>query len=425
MSNHEWIRAQAQEGHTVEAELVRVKAKHEPTLATKYDRASSELAKLDKLRETAQTLPGEIYDSEVVLDDLWITAKAEVQNFKEENDRAEKDRKSFALMHGLPRAPITPEPVQNSMVLGLFGGIETMVNAGFLNNASMVAGPAQAFVASGLISLTNIAASTAAGYFIVRPLSYGLHTAEPDHPPFKLKRLAAGIGLSGFVGIMGLFHLTVGLIRAQETLHHIEHSIPRYLEIFTTPEALFLVIVGGVLSAVSMKKGMTAFDDPYPGYGEKGRAVQRVRDHLLARCDELKDEISARFEEKREALKKAEKEVISKRTQFNQAVAEYLNAERTHHCSVNNAESFLRLEVSRIAHQHRIASGRGVRWIPTAALEQFVHFDHYRFKNSPVCLAIPDFSTIKTKLDRAESAALQRLTILFENATQPSDGGSL
>jgi hypothetical protein len=422
MSNHEWIRTQAQEGYPIEVELVRVKAEYEPTLASMHDKVSSDMAKLDKLRESAQTFPAEIYDSDVVLDDLWITAQAEVQYYKEENDRGNKDLKSFALTHALPRAPITPEPVQNSIVLGLFGGVETVVNAVFLNNASMVAGPTEAFVASGLISLTNIVASTAAGYFIVRWLPYGLHTAEPNLPEFKRKRDVAWMGFLVFIGVLLLFHLTVGLVRAQESLHHIEHSLPRYLEILTTPEALFLVMVGIVLSAVSMKKSLTAFCDPYPGYGEKGRTVQRVRDRMITRCDELKDEISVRFEEKREALKKAEKEVISKRTQFNDAVADYLNSERVHHRNINHAESQLQLKVAKIVHQHRIGSGRSVRRIPMAALEQFVHFDNYRVKNSPVCLAMPDFSTFKNKLDKAEAAALQHLTILFENATQPSSG---
>jgi len=205
----------------------------------------------------------------------------------------------------------------------------------------MVSGAVQALVAAALISLTNVVTSTAGGYFIGRYLSYGIHAADSDNPIFKKKRDAAWTCLFGFVTVMAYFHLTVGLVRAQEVLHNIEHSVSRYAEILTTPEALFLVMVGVVTTILSWIKGMTAFGDPYPGFGDKQRSVNQVQDQLPDRYEDFSNQITARFDERREALDEDEKAAIKKVATNNQAVADCHKSIRTLDRYIKEADSQL------------------------------------------------------------------------------------
>lgn len=416
----DWTMAQGLEGRTVEAQLYQLRAKFEPALAAAHDTVSAGRVAVDKLRESAQAGPAGPHDSEVPVEDLWITASVALPRLKNTLRRAEHALTAYALRHGLSRRPMAPEVFESLCQLGLFIVIETMFNAGFLSNADMVAGPLQALVAAALISLTNVAASSAGGYFIGRWLSYGIHTADPDDPYFKQRRETAQFLLIVFASVMALFHLTVGLVRAQETLHGIEHSLARYAEILTTPEALFLVMVGIAMSCVSWKKGMTAFDDPYPGYGDRQCSVEQVMDDLEATFEDLRDQVEARFEEKLGGLNETEKAALKNRAAYNRAVEDYLKSARALERTIARAESQLRAQIAQVAHHHRAARGCPSPAIPETALEPLTSFEHYRAHEPPVFLPVPDYASAKARLADAKTAALERLTALFERNTLAS-----
>jgi len=59
------------------------------------------------------------------------------------------------------------------------------------------------------------------------------------------------------------------------------------------------------MSALAYFKGMRAFDDPYPGYGERRRAITAIEDEVLDQFEDLSDQIEERFEEAEEALDKS------------------------------------------------------------------------------------------------------------------------
>lgn len=422
MKSLEWTISQALDGETVEAQVLKLKAESEPKLGALHDKVNDERAEIDELHESALAIPAVLRDFQVCVDDLLMTAKTIFISYRQNYLRACLELKAYAMRHGITRSPLKPEVFQNSLDLGLFIFLESLLNAGFLSNAYMVAGPVQGLVAAFMISFTNVAVSTSGGYFIGRNMSYGLHSAEPDNPEFKKKRNAAWIALIGFMAVMSQFHLTVGLIRTQETLHQIEHSIPRYLDILYTPEALFLVMVGIVMSGLSWKKGMSAFADPYPGYGEMQRRVDDIQAQGMNQCDELKTQICERFAEKRKEITNAESEVVKRCEEYNHRVAHYLKSERKLNRDVNNTENQVRFDIAKIAHHHRAASNRAVRKIPSIALEQYVHFDSYRMHDTPGLMTMPDFSVIKNNLDKAEAHALQRLAALFESVIQSSNG---
>lgn len=418
----DWTMAQALEGKTVEAQLYQMRAKFEPRLIADQDEVNTKRAALDQLRESAQAAPQADCDSKVCLKDLMIKAAVILSIFNGELRRTLQIVIAYGLRHGLLRQPAAPQIFENACQLGFFVALEAVLNAGFLNNAYMVAGPLQALMAAAQISFTNVAASTTGGYLIGRRLSYGMHSADPDDPYFKRWRRLAQILTFGFVCGIAFFHLSVGLIRAQETLHGIEHSLARYAEILTTPEALFLVIVGIVMSCMSWKKGMTAFDDPYPGYGDRQHAVEQIKDQMEDAIENLQDQVAARFDEKLRVLIDTEKAARKNRKAYNRAVDDYLKSVRALDCKIKKAESDLRAQVAQVAHHHRAARDGYSPPIPDGALESLTRFDSYRINDPVAFLPAPDFSAARARLEDAKAEALERLTSIYERACKDIDG---
>jgi hypothetical protein len=414
--------AQALEGETVETQFHQLRAEFEPSLGASHERVKAELEHFERLHQEMPSIDTQPYGSSITSDDLLLSAKIEFQSLKAKLQKAKQISKAFALRHGLSRSPVTPQPFESLIVLGLYIVLEALLNAGFLNNAYMVAGAIQALVAAILISLTNVTVSCAGGYFIGRCLSYGLHTADSSDPGFKKKRDAAWIGLLVFISVMGHFHLTVGLIRAQESLHIIEHSISRYAEILTTPEALFLLMVGIVMSCVSWKKGLTAFDDPYPGFGEKQRKIQQIQDEMAATYEDIRDQMMVRHDELRETLDRKEKAVLKIGNGYNQKVSDCYKSIRILNRNIEEAEIQLRVRIANVIQHHRAALRMQSNTIPMNSLEQFIQFDQYRIAEKPAYQSMPDFSSLKIKLDAAQVQALERLTSLYEQFSNTDTG---
>jgi len=131
---------------------------------------------------------------------------------------------------------------------------EALLNAAFFSNAHMVAGPAAALLTSFLISMTNVTASTCAGFFIGRYLSFGSNALGSNDAHFRKKRTKAKYQFIGFIALMVFFHLTVGLVRAQESIEAVSHSPFAYLQMLKTPEAIFLTLMGGCMSVAPIQR---------------------------------------------------------------------------------------------------------------------------------------------------------------------------
>lgn len=193
-----------------------------------------------------------------------------------------------------------------------------------------------------------------------------------------------------------------------------QHSQANYLGVLTTPEALFLVLIGVCMSVLSYYKGLHAFDDPYPGYGERHRAALAARDDLLAVFDETAGEIEARFEEGlSDSVKawKARTREIGKHTRLVQACIE---ARRELERAVGEAESTLKGQVAEVAGHHRAARGAHTP-LGEAALDQLASFQEFLAGcELPAYLHPPDLQDQKRQLARAKSEALRRLSALFE-----------
>lgn len=183
--------AQALEGETVETQFHQLRAEFESSLGASHERVKAELAHVEQLRQEMPSIDTKSYNSSIYSDDLLLGAKIEFQSLKAKLQKAIQISKAFVLRHGLPRSPMTPQPFESLIVLGLYIVLEAVLNAGFLNNAYMVAGAIQALVAAALISLTNVTVSSAGGCLMafippIHPIPVSRKSGMPPGLPYSL-----------------------------------------------------------------------------------------------------------------------------------------------------------------------------------------------------------------------------------------------
>jgi hypothetical protein len=131
-----------------------------------------------------------------------------------------------------------------------------------------------------------------------------------------LARFGLGVTLLG----LGGFHLTVGLMRTQETLETLEHSPVAYQELLSTGDAVFIILVGVVMSIVSFFKGKNNILDPYPDYSTLNHAVEQAHDEFEYTCDEVRDDITAVFDDALDEFHKSQKQQYKKTKEIQSAI---------------------------------------------------------------------------------------------------------
>lgn len=207
--------------------------------------------------------------------------------------QAEQSERAFCTTHKLIDKSVQPNPMISILWISVCVFIDAAVNSSFLYNAHMVSGPFAALLVSFLISLTNVAVSVSAGYFIGRFLNYGSSSADPEAPEFRAVRARARWQFRVFVGVMTFFILTVGLVRSMGSLDRVAHSLAHYHELLATPEAVFLVLLNVCITIFSYHKGRSGFTHPYGDYSTYQQSVTAARDDLYRFYDELVEEIEA------------------------------------------------------------------------------------------------------------------------------------
>ena len=270
-----------------------------------------------------------------------------------------------------------------------------------------------------LISLTNIAVSSTAGY-LGRWKDYGINAADADN--FKIQRMIAKLQFWGFILVITWFHLTVGLVRYLETMDGIEHSLSNYWGVVTTPGSLFLVLAGLVMTIVSYQKSLSAFDDPYPGLGERYRAVLAAQDAVLDFQEELQEEIESRFDD---ALQNAEKTHKSKAKaihKYNSGVQACIQARHKLEQTIAKAESTLKTQIAVIFALHRAGSGNQST-IGEGLPEHLTSFQSYlETIENPPFMHTPDFQAFKSELNQSKTNALKQLDQIFEQHNLNQNG---
>ena len=408
-----WVRAQGMEGQTVESALHDLRGGFEPGLRRRRDRVETKRGHAEALADTLSADPIELPDPAIKAERAIRAAEPELRAKFEAVRQAEGGLKAFKLHHGLDREPIEPEVLRNALILAIIVFGEAGINTGFFYTAHMVGGPLAALMVSFLISLTNVAVSASAGYFIGRWLNYGLHAMDGDRLTLRLLRLAIRCLFIASLTVVGFLHLTVGLVRSQESLDVIQHGVSAYWGLVTSPEAVFLVLTGLCMSALSFHKGRIAFADPYPGYGERYRAVLAAYDHLYDVKDDTADEVEAVFDDTLDEAGRGWKRQDRAINRHVKAVNACLSEQRRLAREVAGAEDAMRVQVARIAAQHRAAQGEEAPNVPDG-LDHLSAFSSFlEAFDPPPFFHPPDRTAQKELWEAARAAALERLDALF------------
>ena len=410
MNNFQRISAEALGGGQVNGELARLRAEAERPLTVERDRLQGRCDEALNLGSEISIAGEDCGSSHAKADGILISGKLLIQDLQDAVKRALQVKESFRMGHGILRDPIDPPVFLNVMLLGsmIFG--EAFINAGFLNNAHMTATPAAALLVSSLISATNIVASCCGGFFIGRWLKYGAHAVNPNAPEFRNARWFSRILQMAFICVMAFFHLTIGLVRSQETLTYVHHSLAAYLELSHTPEAMLLVIMGVCLSIIAWSKGLSSFSDPYPHYGAHQKALNHAREALLDLQDDLNEQIEDVFESAIEDADKAQNNHKESVQDYNKAVKDCATSHRVLVKKVGMAEQKLASDTAQILDTYR-ASGGALD--PGFDLKRHGSFQDFLNIELPTFLPVPEPGSHSETLNAGKAKALEQFGGLF------------
>ena len=369
------------------------------------DKAHAEQAKLEEGPDPADVPVPEVEDLFAM---LMVLLPGQVKELLFATQALE----AYRLRHCLTRLPNIPDILQALLSFALMILAEAVGNATFFVNAHMVAGPEAALVVSMLISAVNVILSACAGFFIGRWLDYGVNAVDADDSAFTIRRHLAKSLMLVYVGVVSFLHLTVGLIRTQESLDRVEHGLDHYIDMVTTPEALFLVLIGICLSALAFRKGKH-LTDPYPGYWRQYRAVRERQDALQDGYEACAQQINERFDEAEDAMDQALKKQKRNYATYNKSVRRCLKARRELEQETRCAENILRTRVAQLAGHHRIVRGQPAPE-PASLPMQLVSFENYLDIEIPAFANPPDAGDGKARLAEARADALRRLKAMFE-----------
>lgn len=340
-------------------------------------------------------------------------------------DRAMRELEAFRTRHAITGEPSVSDWIASVLLLALLTFGEGAVNAGFFLNAHMAATPLAALTTSLLISMTNVTACVTAGYFCGRYLGYGAKAADHDNPDFRGKRNLARSSAIAFGVVITWFHLSVGMIRAQERLD-VVHSAAAYAEVLNTPDALFLVMIGAAFSVLAWFKGLTAFGT-YPGYAPRKSAVESVTDEADDAYADFEEAIEDTFDEPLEDIEDSEGDLANLRDDLNEARADYRNAHAAFGQLVKTAEADLAADIALIINHYRAASAKKSP-LPVAAVPRDFYALESEFPTAPLDVteaAIPSVEARRRALSDAKAKALESLAQLYRQAFETDPLGDV
>lgn len=423
MSNYERTAIQAVIGQKLDGQFQKLLSDYERPIQQNLFDLKRKCAEAEKLSpDLAERNAVPVHQSGD-LEYLYTCAEQDLSDKIQVHSFTKKSLQAAQLQHGYVGAANNKSLVNSVLILLVMVFAEALLNAAFFSNAHMVAGPAAALLTSFLISMTNVAASACAGFFIGRYLSYGSNALGGNDAYFRNKRTKAKYQFIAFITLMVFFHLTVGLVRAQESIEAVSHSPLAYLQMLKTPEAIFLILMGGCMSVIAFHKGIHSFDCPYPEIGHLQRAEAAAKDDIQDALDYYQEEITAYFEDAEKEIKspiESQKKTVK---QFNKAVSSCQEARRNLEQSVRDAETNCRGEIAELITTYRCISGEEQE-VPIETLKQMVSFERYLDIEIPAFRSSPETGSHKSELLLEKNRAVNRLTTLFQNATNPAGGQS-
>lgn len=415
MSAFERTTIQAVIGQKLDGQFQKLLSEHERPIQQKHFALKQSCSKAEALNPD---LTGKEPISDGTSEDLecvFASAKQDIEDKAETYRFAQKSRKAAQVQHGYTGSKVQGSGLQTALLMSTAVCVESLINAAFFNNAHMVASPIAAMTTSFLISLTNVVVSTSAGYFIGRNLNYGTNALDADESHVRKKRASANVLFLGFIAVMTFFHTTVGLVRTQESLEFVSHSLSNYLHMLQTPEAIFLVLIGACMSVIAYSKGVNSIDCPSPEIGHSQRAEEVAKQDLHETLDFYKGEVTAHFDAKEKAMDAPiaeQKKCIEK---YNKAVTDCHADKRQLEKTIRDTELRCRGKFAEIVTAYGCISGKE-QSIPVETLNRMVSFDKYLDVELPAYRSAPETNTLKSDLLLEKNQAVKRLAEIFQSA---------
>ncbi|MCR9261213.1 MAG: hypothetical protein NXH95_15935 [Pseudomonadaceae bacterium] len=423
MGSYDSIISKAIGGLKIDGELYDLRARHDSELAAQQEKLFAKKHDAEEFARAARSSSLALTDTYSGFDTSVAALRGAFDDHAVLIERLDCEVEAYRMRHGLTSEPAQISPVEGAMAIGFITMLESVLNAGFFMTAHLSAGPIAALLTSTLISVTNMSVSVAGGYFAGRGWNYGAHAPDADDAEFVKVRKASRIGSAITWAALGLFHLSVGCVRAQETFD-VTHGISEYLDVLATPESLFLVLIGLVMSAFGWHKGRTALGEKYLGYGERARALSAAKEAIYDELDAGCYEIERLETEALETLDDTKDEITSTVTASNQAVHEYMAEDRAMRRAIQNAHSAMTVGIAQICSTHQMGrKGKTKnRELPTETLRGLTDFDAYLPGNPPAYFDAPDLSRAQISISEAKSRAMESLSEAFNRARNAARG---
>jgi len=169
--------ALALKADTLAGGLQECRATHEQTLAPRLADVDRKRAEFDALQATlSERAP--IHYCDFVTDGILARAEFEFGAAAAFWLGAKRAKEGFKARMGMTREADDTAVTENILKISALIVLDALLNAGFFLNAHMTSGPLAALLASGLISLVNVGACVAGGYFIGRYIDYGKEASD-------------------------------------------------------------------------------------------------------------------------------------------------------------------------------------------------------------------------------------------------------
>lgn len=214
---------------------------------------------------------------------------------------------------------------------------------------------------------------------------------------------------------MMFFHTTVGLVRTQESLEQINHSLAHYYIMLQTPEAVFLVLLGSCMSVIAFYKGIYSFDCPHPEIGRLQQAEIAAKQDIQSTYEFYQQEIESHFENSDRELQVPISERRKAVERYNKAVSACYEAKMRLDQSVRSAEAICRGKLAELITAYSCISGEE-QSIPVDTLKSMVSFEKYLDFELPAFRFIPEASIFKSDLLHQKNQAVKRLAEIFQSA---------
>lgn len=394
----------------ISAFLQDCRKRREPLVLNSLKKLSQLCDKAEKLKAQIKDINHQDESPQIRAQGLIHSSKVIIKNKQDALNLAIATKETIRQRYGLMREPEIPSVISGVMALAIMIFIESGFSMAFFQNAHMVATPQAALLTALLISATNVIASCCAGFFIGRRLGYGTYAIDADAAHFLNVRRSAKFLMVFFVVAMMFFIVTIGLVRSQETLTEVTHSLSAYLELLHSPEALLLMIASACMSAIAFHKGMKSFSDPHLNYGIYAKNIDDAEDALLDFQEEAFEKIEDVFDDAADVYKRTQKQSNKVIIQYNETVEASCAAYRDLKKIASDAKAKLKTDATRIIESYQETGGKMNDCFDLDAFCRFPEIDQIEL---PDFYSIPDTEPILQDFNAQKANCLSALEDVF------------